>query len=325
MRVAFFGSPAYAVPALEALDAAHDVVLVVTQPDAPAGRGMKLRTPPVAARAAALGRPLAQPSNLKRDAAFAATLRDAHADVAVTVAYGKILPASLLDVPPHGFLNAHASRLPQHRGAAPIQWALIQGDTETAVTIMQTDPGLDTGPVRLVEPVAIHPDDTYPTLADRLAHASADALVEALDRLARGTLPSTPQDDAAATYAPLLVKDDGALDWTASATAIWNRFRGVIAWPGTRTRIAGTTLKIDALAPASTDARAADGAADAAPGTVLRVDDGGVLVACGDGAVRLERVTPAGKPSMPAADWARGARVAPGDRADEVQGDAHRG
>lgn len=318
MRVAFFGSPAYAVPALDALDAAHDVVLVVAQPDAPAGRGMKLRTPPVAARAKALGRPLAQPSTLKRNAGFAATLRDVGADVAVTVAYGKILPASLLDVPPHGFLNAHASPLPSGRGAAPIQWALIRGATETAVTIMQTDPGLDTGPIRLVRPVPIHPEDTYPTLADRLAHASADALLEALERLARGTLPSTPQDDDAATYAPLLVKADGALDWTASASAIWNRFRGVIAWPGTRTRIAGTTLKVDALRPV--DAGPPHAPTDAAPGTVLRVDEAGVRVACGDGAVRLERVTPPGKPGMPAADWARGARVTAGDRFDAVEG-----
>ena len=316
MRVAFFGSPAYAVPALEALDAAHDVVLVVAQPDAPAGRGLHLRVPPVAERARALGRPLAQPRSLKRDAAFADTLRDARPDVAITIAYGKILPASLLDVPPHGFLNAHASHLPAYRGAAPIQWALIHGETETAVTVMQTDPGLDTGPIRLVRPVEVRDDDTYPTLAERLAHASADALLEALDQLAAGTLPSTPQDDDAATYAPLLTKGDGALDWTASARAVWNRFRGVIAWPGTRTAFAGRPLKVDALRPADPGDRPSDAPQDVAPGTVLGVDAAGVVVACGEGAVRLERVTPAGKRPMPAADWARGARVAPGDRFD---------
>lgn len=311
LRVAFFGSPAYALPSLDRLAAEHDVVLVVTQPDAPAGRGMALRPPPVAARAHELGIDVAQPARIRSDADFLARFRDLAPDVAVTVAYGQILPQHLLDVPTHGFLNAHASLLPAWRGAAPVQWALIAGDDETGVTIMQTEAGLDTGPVRHVRRTTIEADETARELFPRLAALSADALAEALRDLADGTLGREPQDDDAATHAPLLHKEDGDVRWTDTATQVVNRYRGVAAWPGSRFRHGSSAVRVDrmVLAPDRTD-RPPTGDA---PGTVRAIDASGVEVACGEGAVLLQNVTPPGRRSMPASDWARGARLEIGD------------
>lgn len=308
-RLAFFGSPAYAVPSLERLADEHELVLVVAQPDAPAGRGMGMRAPPVAERAREWGVPLAQPARVRRDDAFLARFAEIAPDVAVTVAYGQILPEALLDVPRHGFLNAHASLLPAWRGAAPIQWALMHGDEETGVTIMQTDPGLDTGPVRHVLRTPIEEHETAPELFARLAELSAEALSQALDRLARGELPSLPQDDRRSSLAPLLRKEDGDVRWADDAADVRNRWRGVAAWPGSRFRHDDRWLRADRI-----DLVAAAGDAGAAPGTVLAIDRDGVEVACGSGTVRLARVTPPGRRAMPAADWARGARLKVGDR-----------
>jgi methionyl-tRNA formyltransferase len=305
VRVALFGSPAFALPVLESLYAHHQLVLVVTQPDKPAGRGLKVLSPAVAQRARALGLPLAQPTALRRNEAFAAQLRELQLDVAVTVAYGKILPASLLGIPRHGFLNVHASLLPKYRGAAPIQWALIGGETETGISIMQTDAGLDTGPVRLVRKLTIAPEDTALTLADKLATLGAEALLEALAQLAAGTLPSVPQDERLATLAPPLTKEDGRIRWEDPATAIVNRFRGVLGWPGSWTRYQGKLLKVHALAPVAGSGEA---------GTVQQVTPAGVIVAAGEGAVILGEVQPEGKARMPAAAWARGYGVATGVR-----------
>ena len=308
LRLAFFGSPAYALPSLDRLAREHDVVLAVTQPDAPAGRGLALRPPPVAARASELDLPLAQPARIRRDDAFYARFADLAPDVAVTVAYGQILPQRLLDVPRHGFLNAHASLLPAWRGAAPVQWALIHGDRTTGVTVMQTEAGLDTGPIRHVLRTDIAPGETARELFARLAELSADALSEALQALARDRLPSRPQDDDAATLAPLLRKEDGDVRWQEDARRVVDRWRGVVVWPGSRFRHAERPVRADVLELAASDARRGR------PGEVLAVDEAGIEVACGTGSIRLVRVTPPGKAAMPAADWARGARLAKGDR-----------
>lgn len=306
MRVALFGSPAFALPTLEALHNRREVVLVVTQPDKAAGRGLKTRSPATAVRAKELGVRLEQPTRLKGNETFHALLRELKIDVAVTAAYGKILPQSLLDIPRHGFLNVHASLLPKLRGAAPIQWALINGETETGVTIMQTEAGLDTGPIRLQKRLSIGPDDTASELFERLATLGAEALTEALERLEAGTLPCEPQNEGAATHAPLLIKEDGKVRWTDSAEAIYNRFRGVEAWPGTWTSWRDGTLKIHDLSP-----QIASHPHEA--GQILSIDADGVLVAAGKGAVWLRTVQPPGKSRMDAYAWANGYSIKKGN------------
>jgi methionyl-tRNA formyltransferase len=308
LRVALFGTPAFALPTLEALHARHDVALVVAQPDRAAGRGRVLTAPPVAVRARALSLPLAQPERLRRDAALAERLAGLDLDVAVTAAYGQILPAALLAVPREGFLNVHASLLPRWRGAAPVQHALIAGDVETGVSIMQTEAGLDTGPVRLTRALTVRPDDDAVGLLDILATLGARALIEALDLLAVGRLPSEAQDEARVTLAPRLTKDDGRIRWHEAAARVRDRHRGVAGWPGSWCRAAArgdaAVLKVHGLV-------AADGAG--APGEVMAVDGDGLVVACGEGAVRLTEVQSAGRPRMPASAWANGARLAKGD------------
>ena len=296
-RLAFFGSPAFALPVLEALCERFEVVLVVAQPDKPAGRGLKLTPPPVAARAKELGLPLEQPAKLRKNLAFEARLRDSGAQIAVTCAYGKILPQSLLDVPERGFLNVHTSLLPKYRGAAPIQWALIEGESVTGVTIMQTDAGLDTGPILLQESLQVGADETSLELAPRLSHMGARLIVDALGRL--DELEPHVQDDSQATIARLLEKDDGRVIWTNSASAIYDRYRGVAGWPGSFFEIAGKRVKGLEMRP---------GIGSSVPGTVLSLEDG-VTVAAGEGSIRLNTVQPEGKPRMNALDWARGYQV----------------
>lgn len=314
LRVALFGSPTFALPTLEALHANHDLVLVVSQPDKPAGRGMTVRPPPTAARARELGIELWQPTKLKRDADFLARLAEAELDVGVTAAYGRILPAAVFEAPRHGVLNVHASLLPKYRGAAPIQWALIDGAKETGVSIMQTEAGLDTGPVRLQRRVAIQPHETAPQLMDRLAVVGAEALSEALELLAADALPSRPQDDAAATLAPLLTAEDGHVRWGDTANAIYDRFRGVAAWPGTSFVHDGKRVKVLVMEPVDgADPRSSVPAATE-PGTVLDIAGQGVAVATGRGALRLQLVKPPGGREMGAFEWANGRRLAVGER-----------
>lgn len=321
-KVAFFGSPAFALPVLEAIRAEFEVVLVVAQPDKPVGRGLKLTPPPVAARAAELGLPLAQPNKLRNNADFAARLRESGADVAVTCAYGKILPASLLDLPRFGFLNTHTSLLPRYRGAAPIQWALIRGETVTGTTIMQTDEGMDTGPVLLQEELPIAPGWTSLELSDALSAQAAALIVRALRDL-EGLRPR-PQDETQATHAPMLVKEDGFVRWTDSAAQVVNRFRGVAAWPQTTAFFGGKRLKLAGLTQA--DPAQADSALAGAPGEVLRVDEDGLTVACGEGAVQVRTAQPEAKKPQPAQVWAQGQGVTPGARFDlwEPGGDGPR-
>jgi methionyl-tRNA formyltransferase len=305
LKVAFFGSPAFALPVLEAIRGGFEVVLVVAQPDKPVGRGLKLTPPPVAARAAELGLPLAQPVRLRRNAEFEAVLRNSGADVAVTCAYGKILPAPLLELPRYGFLNTHTSLLPAYRGAAPIQWALIRGETLTGTTIMQTDPGMDTGPILLQEELPIAPQWTSLDLSDALAEQAARLIVTALERLARGDLVPTPQDDAAATHAPMLVKEDGFVRWADPARAVVDRYRGVAAWPQTTAFLNGARLKLGSLSVEQGEGQ---------PGEVLGLDESGLLIACGSGAVRVQTVQPETRRAQPAQAWAASAGVKMGTR-----------
>ena len=316
LRVAAFGSPAFAIPSLERLRAEHELLLIVTQPDKPAGRGMTDRAPEAAVWAAERGLPLAQPANLKRDEALLERLQRLDLDVAVTAAYGKLLPESLLRIPRHGFLNVHASLLPKYRGAAPVQWALINGERETGVSIMQTEAGLDTGPVRHVLRTTISEGENAEVLMARLAELGAQALSQALARLARGALPSHPQDHAAATHAPRLSREDGRIRWVESAEALVSRHRGVTPWPGSWFERQGPKgrepVKVHALSPAAS--RAPGGPEGAPPGTVTAIDERGVEVATGEGSVVLEVLQSPGRPRQHAAAWARGSRLAVGER-----------
>ncbi|MEX2542521.1 MAG: methionyl-tRNA formyltransferase [Trueperaceae bacterium] len=300
MRVAFFGSPDFALPSLLALNERFDVALVVSQPDKAAGRGLKTRPPAVARVAAGLGLPLAQPARLRNNSEFAERLAGLQPDVAVTVAYGKLLPQALLDLPRCGFLNVHASLLPKYRGAGPVQWALINGERVTGVTIMRTEAGLDTGPACLVRATEIADDERAPELFGRLAQLGARTIVEALEKLSGGRLECRPQDDAEATFAPQLRREDGDLDWNQPAAASYDRFRGVAGWPGTRFEFAAGEVRVF-------DMRPVDGAGQ--PGEVIGLSEAGVVVATGEGALELLELQPAGKRRMSARAWANGYRV----------------
>lgn len=304
MRLALFGSPSFALPTLHALREKHEVVLVVTQPDKPVGRGHKLTSPPLAEEAKKLGLRLEQPTKLKNNEAFHDLVRDLALDIAITAAYGKILPQSLLDIPKHGFLNVHGSLLPKYRGAAPVQWALINGESETGISIMQTEAGLDTGPVRLVKKLKIEDSDNALTLFEKLSNLGAEAMVEALELLERGELPSIPQDDSKATHAAQLEKDDGRIRWGETAKQISNRFRGVFFSPGSWTTFKGDMLKVHDLTIQTSKGQA---------GKILAISKEGVLVSAGENATLLKIVQPASKPKMSAHDWANGYRVNVGD------------
>ncbi len=302
-KVAFFGSPAFALPVLEAILEHFEVVLVVAQPDKPAGRGNKLTPPAVASYAREKGLTLAQPEKLRKNLEFAQILRSSGAEVAVTCAYGKILPASLLEIPRYGFLNTHTSLLPRLRGAAPIQWALISGDTVTGTTIMQTDPGMDTGPIIVQEELEILPHWTALELSDALSKQASRLIVQALEGV--DTLERTVQDDSQATSAPMLDKEDGLIRWTDSSAAVYNRYRGVFAWPGTYTFLIGKRLKVLKMRP---------GQGVGHTGEILGITENGVRVACASGAIELLEVQPENKGRMSALEWFRGFQVSVGQR-----------
>jgi methionyl-tRNA formyltransferase len=327
VKVAFLGTPAFAVAPLDALHrAGHAVACVVAQPDRPAGRGQALRAPATKEWALAHGVPLLQPEKV-RDGRLAAALAAFVPDVLVVAAYGRILGEDLLSLAPYGALNVHGSLLPRWRGAAPIQWALAEGDRETGVTIMQMDAGLDTGDMLLQRVTAIREDDTSATLHDRLAALGAAAVVEALPLLERGALVPVRQDPAQATHARLIEKEDGRLDFALPASRLAARVRAFTPWPGAFTTVAGRLLKVHAaraVAPGGTPAGAQGTAAPAAAGASpaafpalepgeARVAAGGVLVGCGEGtALLLEELQLEGKRRLPAAEVAHGLALAPG-------------
>jgi methionyl-tRNA formyltransferase len=304
LRIVFMGSPEFAVPTLRAVAARHQIVLAVAQPDKPSGRGMKVSAPAVKVTAEELGIPVAQPKSA-RTAEFAESLRALAPDVAVVVAYGKILPQAVLDIPKHGCLNVHGSLLPRYRGAAPVQWAVIRGERETGITIMQLDAGMDTGPMLTKRSIPIADDDTAGTLAPRLAELGAEMMIDALVKLQAGDLPPTPQDDTAATMAPMLDKTTGKIDWTRTAREVSCLVRGVDPWPGGYTTVGADVLKV--WKPVVVEGRGA-------PGTVLGADRTGLVVACGEGAVALGELQLPGKKRLPAQALLAGRPIPPGTR-----------
>jgi methionyl-tRNA formyltransferase len=305
--VPFMGTAPFAVPSLRALLAAgHTVPLVVTQPDRPAGRGRATTPPAVKVAAQELGLPVWQPSRL-RDEAAVARLAALAPDVVVVAAYGKILPQAILDVPRLGCVNVHASLLPKYRGAAPVQWAIYHGEAETGVSIMRMEAGLDTGPVLLTRTLPIGPDDDAPAVTARLADLGAGALVEALRRLDAGGIAPQRQDDAAATLAPPLEKEQARLDWGRPAKALHDQVRAFRPWPGTVALWDGRPVKI-------LKTRYVSGSCGAAPGEVVAVGPDGIHVAAGDGVLVLVEVQPESRRAQSAVEFARGARIAPGMR-----------
>ena len=301
------GSGRFALPPLHALaEAGHELLAVVTQPDREQGRGRKLLPPPVKSAALARGLRVLQPERLRDEAALE-SLRTLGAELHVVVAYGKILSREALAIPARGTLNVHASLLPRYRGAAPIAWAIVNGESETGVTTMLLDEGMDTGPILLRRSTPIGPEETAGRLEERLAGMGASLLLETLEGLQRGDLAPTPQDPAHATYAPLLKKEDGRVDWGADAGSIQRRIRGFQPWPGAAAEIGGRDLKL-------LKARVLTGGT-AEAGTVLAVDADGIVVACGaQSALRLLEVQPESRHAMSAFAFATGARIRPGQR-----------
>ena len=243
MRALFFGTPAIAVPALDALASVADIAGVVCQPDRPAGRGLALQPPPVKLRALEMGLSVVQPQKV-RTPEFAAWVRETAADVALVVAYGRILPLAVLEAPRRGCLNLHASILPRYRGAAPITWAIVRGETETGISLMQMDEGMDTGPVLSIHRLPIGPETTAGELTLALGALAADVVRADLARALNGELPAVPQDHAAATMAPILDKENGRIDWRQPAQAVHDHVRGMSPWPGAFTTAGGKVLKV---------------------------------------------------------------------------------
>lgn len=299
MKIAFFGSPAFALPLLNKLHEEYGVQLVVAQPDKPVGRGLKLTSPPVASAAKELKIPLLQPQRLKGNAELAATLEGI--DIAITCAYGKKLPLELLAIPRLGFWNTHTSLLPLLRGAAPIQWALIHGHSVTGTTIMKTDEGMDTGDILLQEELAILPHWDAQDLADHLSEQAATLMLSAIREHAK--LQPIPQDHAAATHAPMLSKADGYVRWIDSAQRVVHRYRGVSIWPQTTAFWQDKRLKLTGLSVTKGSGKA---------GTVLSVDE--FIVACGSDAIKIEAIQEATKKPMAASVWARTQGIKVGDQ-----------
>ncbi|HTB76550.1 MAG TPA: methionyl-tRNA formyltransferase [Polyangiaceae bacterium] len=309
-RAIFFGSPAFAVPSLEAAHEIAEVVGVVCQPDKPAGRGLTLTAPAVKVRALELGLPVVQPTKLKTGE-FAEWVRAQQADVALVVAYGRILRRDVLDAPRLGCVNVHASLLPKYRGAAPITWAVVRGETETGVTLMKLDEGMDTGPTFASVATPIGPDETAGELGERLARIGGDAVRGSLRRYVAGEYALVAQDDAAATAAPMLEKDNGRIDWTMGARQVHDHVRGMSPWPGAFTMARGRPVKVHATRVLTTEAI---GARAQPPGQVVLADKSRVLVASGGaGTVELVTVQPEGKRAMRASEWVMGRGVAEGD------------
>jgi methionyl-tRNA formyltransferase len=307
MKLVFCGTPQFAVPSLEKLaETGFDVRLVVTQPDRPQGRGMELAPPPVKQAAQKLKLPVIQPEKIKKNEQFQQQLAGLAPEAIVVVGYGRLIPSWMLELPPHGNINVHASLLPKYRGAAPIQWAIANGERVTGVTTMLLNEGLDTGDILLQREMDVRPDDTSPTLAPRLAELGAGLLVETLRGLEAGTVVPAPQDHSRATLAPILKKEDGQVDFNRNADEICNRLRGFQPWPGAYTQFRGKNLKIVQLRPS-------ESTKTLRPAELGVVADG-LLVGCGTGALELLQIQPEGKKSMAAGDFIRGYRPVAGER-----------
>jgi methionyl-tRNA formyltransferase len=305
VRALFFGTPAIAVPSLEALHAVADVVGVVCQPDRPAGRGLELAPPPVKVRALELGLPVVQPAKV-RTPEFAAWVRDAGADVALVIAYGRILPPAVLEAPRRGCLNLHASILPKYRGAAPITWAIVRGETETGISLMQMDEGMDTGPVFSIHTASIGPETTAGELNATLGALAADVVRADLARAVAGELVVEAQDHAGATMAPILEKEQGRIPWALPVRAVHDHVRGMTPWPGAFTTAQGKTLKVLESRVGEVEGIAG------APGAVVVAGKQGIEVACGAGTLRILRGQLEGRKPLGAAELVGGRAVVAG-------------
>ncbi|HDH96675.1 MAG TPA: methionyl-tRNA formyltransferase [Proteobacteria bacterium] len=306
LKVVFFGTPDFAVPVARMIRETEELLAVVTQPDKPKGRGRRLAPPPVKVWATEAGVELSQPERL-RDGGFLDWLRSKGADLFCVAAYGKILPKEILDMPRFGCINVHASLLPRWRGAAPINWAIIEGDKKTGITIMQMDEGMDTGPILLQRETEIGPHERAGELEERLSRLGADALRDALTLLKRGELKPIPQPQEGATLAPTITKEMANIDWTQSAERVVNLVRGLHPQPCAYTLVDGRRLKIHRAI-----VRTGSGAS-AEPGTVVEAR-GSLVVAAGDGLVELLEVQPEGRRVMDAAAFLRGHRIGVGAR-----------
>lgn len=301
-RAIFFGTPEFAVPSLLALHEVADVALVVCQPDRRSGRGLKLTAPPVKRTALSLGLEVIQPTKV-RTRAFADRLGQVGADLGVVVAYGRILPERVLAVPRLGCVNVHASLLPKLRGAAPVQWAIVNGDSETGVCLMQMDAGMDTGPELARSTTPIGPDETGGELGERLAQLGADLLRTQLPQLLAGELPPCPQDHTQATLAPMLEKEHGAVRWDQRAQQVHDLVRGMSPWPGSYTALEGKRVKLHRTRVLSPTGQ------HGPPGTVVRADRHGIEVACGQGVVVIEELQLEGKRRVTAEQFCAGQRL----------------
>jgi len=304
LRTVFMGTPDFALQTLQGLiDAGCNLVGVFTQPDRPKGRGKQLAVPPVKELAKKYGIPLFQPLKLRQPEAVAELVALAP-DLIVVVAYGQILPKSVLDIPRYGCINVHASLLPKYRGAAPINQAIINGETETGITTMYMDVGLDTGDMLVKKTLAIGPYETAGQLHDRLAALGRATMEETLQQLCAGSLHHTPQDDSLSTYAPMMKKEDGCIDWNRMAADIHNQVRGLDPWPGAYASLNGERLKLAGTAP--------EAGIGGPPGSVVSADKSGVRIACGNGILLVRELQLAGRKRLPAAEFLRGCRLEPG-------------
>ncbi|GFO69446.1 methionyl-tRNA formyltransferase [Geomonas limicola] len=303
MRIVFMGTPQFACPTLKTLiDRGENVVAVVTQPDRPKGRGQQTLPPPVKELAVTHGIPVLQPVKVRHPEAIE-EIRALEPDLIVVVAFGQILPKALLDIPGKGCINVHASLLPRYRGAAPLNWCIINGETETGVTTMLMDVGLDTGDMLLKAVTPIDPDEDTSSLHDRLSMLGAELLAQTIDLAAKDMLQPEKQDDALTCYAPMMKKEDGLIDWTRDAAAIKNQVRGMTPWPGAFSYLDDKFLKVYRV-------QKADGAGR--PGEVLRASRDGIEVACGTGSIVIYELQLEGKKRLPAAEFLAGCKLEPG-------------
>jgi methionyl-tRNA formyltransferase len=306
LKLVFCGTPEFAVPTLEALTGCHHMALVVTQPDRAAGRGMELHAPPVKLAALAHNIPVTQPEKIKTNPEFRALLESIRPDAIIVVAYGRIIPRWMLDLPPLGNINLHGSLLPKYRGAAPVQWAVANGDPVTGVTTMRIDEGLDTGPMLLAHTIPIAPNETAPDVFRALSEVGAELMVQTLARLSAGILAPQPQDHSQATLAPILTREDGIIDFTRPAQQIYDRWRGFQPWPGAHTLLRGKKLIAHRMHIG--DAHGIE------PGT-LHIPGADLCVGCGHGtSVVLDEVQMEGKRRMTASEFLRGFQLRPDER-----------
>jgi methionyl-tRNA formyltransferase len=309
LRIVFMGTPDFAIPTLQMLvDRGENVVAVVTQPDRPKGRGQQLQPPPVKTLALSYGIPVLQPLKV-RAAEVIQEINALAPDLIVVIAFGQILPKALLDIPRYGCINVHASLLPRYRGAAPINWCIINGEVETGITTMMMDVGLDTGDILLKRAIPINADENAVSLHDRLSILGAETMAATLDTLANGELAPQKQDDSLSCYAPMLKKEMGEINWRMNPSAICNLVRGITPWPGAYTWLDGKILKIFRTA----------GISDVAgePGTVISAGKNGLEVACGGGSIVISELQLEGKKRLSAPEFLAGYKVVPGTRLEK--------